>query len=214
MLALIVTGAVSFFLLPRKNPKQMLALVVIVLIAFRLAGPQVSDRFMTIFVEGQERDKSAQSRLDLWADAWDAMKMRPLLGAGPDHWPLIAPEYGWPEGKEGHSTSLQTGAELGFPGLALLGIFYVLCLVRLWPLARGKLGEIDPWIQNVGRMVIASLIGFIVSGQFVSLEGIEFPYYVTLLGAGALRHIPNSAVLPALRRVPALSAAALFPRKS
>jgi len=215
MLALVITGFLSFFLLPRKNPKQMFALIVVILLALRLAGPQVSDRFMTIFADTAERDGSAQSRLDLWGNAWDTMKNNPLLGIGPDQWAFIAPKYGWVEGKEVHSTWLQTGAEMGFPGLALLVAFYALCLVRLWPLVRGKIKVDDPWLPHVARMVIAGLVGFLIAGQFVSMEGLEFPYYVTLLGVGALRLIPQSAASPRLGKIHALSAAAsVFPRKS
>jgi hypothetical protein len=36
-------------------------------------------------------------------------------------------------------------------------------------------------------VVIASLAGFSVAACFVSLEGLEFPYYVVLLGAGAMK---------------------------
>jgi hypothetical protein len=36
-------------------------------------------------------------------------------------------------------------------------------------------------------MVIAALVGFSVAAQFVSLVGLESPYYVVLLGAGALK---------------------------
>jgi hypothetical protein len=36
-------------------------------------------------------------------------------------------------------------------------------------------------------MVIASLAGFAVAAQFVSLEGLEVPYYIVLIGAGALK---------------------------
>ena len=36
----------------------------------------------------------------------------------------------------------------------------------------------------VARMVWASLVGFFVSAQFVSLEGLELPYYITLVGLG------------------------------
>jgi len=215
MLALVVVGFVSFFLLPSKQPRQVLALVIVILLALRLAGPEVTSRFMTIFADTHEREASAQSRLDLLEDAWDVMKTHPLLGVGPNHWPLIAHEYGWPAGKEVHTTWLGVGAELGFPALAFLGLFYGLCLVKLWPVTRGKVKVSDPFIPHVGRMVIASLVGFIIAAQFLNLEGLEFPYYVTLLGAGALRLIPKSAALPMLRKVPALSAAAsLFPRKS
>jgi hypothetical protein len=36
-------------------------------------------------------------------------------------------------------------------------------------------------------MVAASLAGFCVSAQFVSLIGLEIPYYVGLIGIGALK---------------------------
>ena len=36
-------------------------------------------------------------------------------------------------------------------------------------------------------MVIASLVGFMVSAQFVTVYGVELPYYVVLIGAGAIK---------------------------
>ncbi len=208
MLALIIVVAVSFLLLPPKKPKHLLAFAIILLIGFRLAGPSVQDRFWTIFVDPQERDRAAQSRLDLWADNWDVMKKNPILGVGPDHWPLIAHKYGWKPGKEGHSLWLQTGAEMGFPGLCFLALFYGLCIIRLFPLARNKNHqELDPWIQDISRMVIASSVGFIISAQFVSAEGLEIPYYVALLGAGALKLAYSSEVSPALEIMPGRPAA-------
>lgn len=190
MLALLITMCVGFFLIPKK-PGYYLIFVLVLLVGGSLAGTEVRDRFMMIFAAEESRDASAQGRLDLWADCWDVMVHNPLLGIGPDHWPLIAPQYGWPEGKEAHTLWLQIGAELGFPGLMFLILFYSLCIIRLWPLARSQVqvGEYDPWYQDVARMVIASLVGFMVSAQFVSLEGLEFPYYVVLLGAGMLKQI-------------------------
>jgi len=111
-----------------------------------------------------------------------------------------------------HSTWFQTGAELGFLGLALLGGFYVLCLLRLWPIVREKVSVNDPHMYGIARMVFAGLVGFMVSSQFVSLEGLEYPYFVVLLGVGALRLIPESEPLPRLRKAPVLSAASVFPK--
>jgi probable O-glycosylation ligase (exosortase A-associated) len=208
MLALIVSMAVSFLLLPPKKPIHIFAFFIIVLIGLRLAGPPVQDRFMTIFVDQQERDGSAGDRLELWVDNVDVMLKNPLLGIGPDHWPLIAHQYGWEPGKEGHSLWLQTGAELGIPGLSLLMLFYGLCMIRLWPFARGKSQHVvDPWIRDVGRMVIASSVGFIVSAQFVSTEGLEIPYYIVMLGAGALKLAYSVDIAPALERQPRLATA-------
>lgn len=202
LVAMIVTMIVAFVMLPSKNPKHVVAFVIMMVIGLRLAGPEVTDRFFTIFSDRQARDQSAESRLELWEDNWDLMKRHPLLGVGPDHWPLVAPEYGWELGKEGHSLWLQIGAELGFPGLALLMSFYGLCLFRLWPLARSKTEVPDPWLHDAARMVIAAHVGFAISAQFVSVEGLELPYYVSMLGAGALKLMPSPAVLASQVRVP------------
>jgi O-antigen ligase len=187
MLALVTTGVVAAALL-RASVKHYAALGIAVCCALVLAGPEVRERFVTTFTDAEYRDSSAQSRIDLWADCWDLMLKKPLLGAGPDHWPIFAGnEYGWPMFKEAHSLWFQTGAELGFVGAGLLLGFYLLTMYRLWQVTRGERAELDAWLQDVARMVIASLAGFMCAAQFVSLERLELPYYVVLLGAGALK---------------------------
>ncbi len=207
MLALVVSMVVCFGLLPPKKPKHLLALVVCILIALRLAGPEVTDRFLGTFAGHQERDRSAQSRLDMWEDMWDATLKNPIVGVGPDHWPLIAPQYGWRLGKEGHSLWIQTGAELGFIGLFFLASFYILCVIKIWPIVRSRDKDLDPWYPHIGRMVIAAHAGFMISAQFVSLEGLELPYYVTLLGAGAIKLISVPQPSRVMARMPHFAAA-------
>jgi putative inorganic carbon (hco3(-)) transporter len=194
MLALLITGGVSFLLIP-KQPKHYVYFILAVALALRMAGPAVVYRFQTIFADAEVRDESAQSRLDLWANCWMVMLDHPVLGVGPDHWPLIAAQYGWPAGKDGHTLWLQIGAELGFVGVALLIAFYGLCVSGVWYLLRT---DHDPssWFAGSARMVIASLAGFAVSACFVSLEGLEFPYYVVLLGAGAMKLSDQTVVSP------------------
>jgi putative inorganic carbon (hco3(-)) transporter len=186
MLALIVTGVVAFLLIP-KQPRHYITFTLAVLLGLRLAGPEVTQRFLTTFADEGQRDESSRSRLDLWGQCVDSMIKRPVFGVGPDHWPLVVAEYGWPAGKEAHTLWLQIGAELGIPGLACLASFYGLCVVRLWPLTGERAAVTDPWFHDAARMVTASLIGFVVSAQFVSLEGLEVPYYVTLVGVGVLK---------------------------
>ena len=139
MLGTLIVGVMIFLLLP-KQPRHFLAFLLAVLLAVRMAGPQVQQRFETIFASHDERDGSAQSRLDLWADMADAMGRHPLFGLGPDHWPLVAASYGWPGQKEGHGMWLQLGAELGLPGMACILLFYGLAAARLWPWARRRGG--------------------------------------------------------------------------
>jgi probable O-glycosylation ligase (exosortase A-associated) len=186
MLGLILMTVTAFILIPKK-PQYYAIFAVIVLIGLRLAGPQVQARFMTTFADEANRDGSAESRLELWQKCIEIMFHNPILGIGPRNFPLRAPEFGWSLGKEAHTTWLQVGAETGFPGLFFLASFYAVCVKRLWPLRRESCPVPDPWIRDTSRMVIASLAGFVVSAQFVSLPGLESPYYVVLLGAGALK---------------------------
>jgi O-antigen ligase len=79
---------------------------------------------------------------------------------------------------------LQVTVELGVPGLLFLVSFYVLTVWRLW---RHRKQAFDPWEAHLADMVIAAIAGFAVSSQFVSLIGLELPYYVVLAGAGVLK---------------------------
>jgi probable O-glycosylation ligase (exosortase A-associated) len=189
MLALAVTGLVSFLLLP-KRPRHYLMFAAAALVVVRLAGPQVVERFETAFAGSGARDASAESRLQLWAVCWDLMMKKPW-GIGPDQFGFVVAEYGFRPGKLAHTLWLQVGAELGFVGLGCLLLFYGLCVARLWPLARASRPVPDPWFHLAARMVIASLVGFAVSAQFVSLTTLEVPFYVALIGAAVLKLCPG-----------------------
>jgi probable O-glycosylation ligase (exosortase A-associated) len=195
MLGLIITAVISFYLLPKK-PLHYLAFALLVAAGLRLAGPSVIERFSSTFADEKERDGSAQSRLDMWQTCWQIMLSHPAFGIGPRHFALRSHEYGYAPGKEAHTLWLQVGAETGFPGLFFLASFYGVCVLRLWPLTRASYPVADPWLRDSARMVIASLTGFAVSAQFVSLVGLEAPYYVALLGAGALKLASLPATAP------------------
>jgi O-antigen ligase len=195
MSALIVVGVLSFLLIP-KQPKHYVIFLLAVLLGLRLAGPEVRNRFMSSFLPEEQLDSSAKSRLELWADCLESIRNRPVLGLGPDHWPLVAEEHGWLAGKHAHSLWFQIGTELGLPGLFFLLLFYGLCSARLCTLVPELQIVGDPFIRACARMVIASLIGFMVAAQFVTLPGLEVPYYVVLLGAGALKLSPGPNTVP------------------
>ncbi len=203
MLGLIIVGMVSFVLIPKK-PAHYAVFALAILLGVRLAGPEVLNRFSSTFADQKERDESAQSRLDMWKICVDIMIAEPIVGIGPDHFTINARKYGLAQGKEAHTLWLQIGAELGFPGLAAILTFYFLCMARCWPLRHAVPGD-DPFIADSARMIIAGLSGFLVSAQFVSLEGLELPYYIVLIGAGTLKL--TSQLQPAHQPLPATEAA-------
>lgn len=197
-LGLLVVAGVALVTMP-KRPRYFLGFAIAAFAAYIVTGPELRERFLSAFAE--QRDYSAQSRLDLWRDTLVVIREHPVFGAGPDHFPLIAADFGWPAGKEAHSLWLQLAAEIGLPGIVLLALFYVLAIRRVWPLVK-LAGNEDSvaWARTIGCIVVASLAGFAVSAQFVTLEGLEIPLYIVVLAVGALRasdgmlqtHVPSS----------------------
>ena len=130
----------------------------------------------------------------MWAQCWQLMKEHPLFGVGPDNWGDYAKDYfGWGSRKEAHSLWMQTGAELGFPGLALLLAFYGSCAVILVRRLRDR-ALVSESVRKYAPPVLASLAGFAVSASFVTVERLEIPYYVVLVGAAALALPARSGV--------------------
>jgi O-antigen ligase len=205
MLSLIVTGAVAFLLLP-KRPVYLLVFGLAVAGALATSGENVQKRFLSAFASKEEGSDQGGRRLENWRACLDTMSKTPF-GVGPCHWRTVAPSYGLPA-MEAHSTWLQMGAELGLPGLACLAGFYLITLRRLYPFVKKRRPVADPCYQYLARMVISSLAGFLAAAQFVTIDGVELPYYIALVGIGVLKLTSTqeggTADLPAMTgRVPA-----------
>ncbi|MBD3676021.1 MAG: O-antigen ligase family protein [Planctomycetaceae bacterium] len=205
MLSLCVVGIVTFWYIP-KRPAYLMLFVVGLTTAYSMAGNEVMERFASAFVDEGERDEAASNRVVLWTACLGMIQDSPLVGVGPDRFTKEVFNYaGNNEGSEAHTLWLTIGAELGIPGLLFLLSFYLgtcaLLTIHLW--THGKTKDQDPFDRLVPQMVITSLAGFMVAAQFVSLEGLEVPFYVTLLGAGALKvyAIGNSSGRRPRRRI-------------
>jgi len=200
MLALIITGAVVFVMMP-KRLSLILPLVLASLLTLRLTGPELTARFMTTFAEEDERDYSAESRLDLWVDCLELVQRYPFVGVGPSHFPIVAPEFGWPAGKSAHSLWMQSAAELGLPAFFCLLGFNVFGMWRGAVLARRHARD---EFGTLGLYVFSGMAGFIVAAQFVSIEGLELPYYTVLLVAAIdkLQSQEEPVTSPATQQVP------------
>jgi probable O-glycosylation ligase (exosortase A-associated) len=183
MVGALVAAGIALVVIP-KTARTWLMILAVICVGSILAGPSVIDEFSTTLSEAEERDFSAQSRLDLWRDCTDAMMRNPLFGVGTECWQLVTESYGWPEKKEAHSLWFQTAAELGVPGVTFLFLFYFLTISMTWQAARRTDA---PWMPTLARMMLVSLTGFAVSAAFVTVEGFELPFYVALLGACGLK---------------------------
>lgn len=202
MLGLCVVGAASLYLIP-KSPKNLGLMFLGFVAAALMAGPEVLDRFGTItqnsLAKGDDSnvEESAESRIHLWKICLQMTAESPLVGVGPDHfinyvqnYPIDTPkgQIIYPKGKEAHTLWLQIAAELGIPGVLFLAAYYGLTIKLLWRFTKYDKADSQGLTPGAtARMVAAALVGFVVSAQFVSLEGLELPYYVGIVGLGCLK---------------------------
>jgi O-antigen ligase len=200
MLGLCVLGVATVFMIP-KTTKNLAFMGLGMAVAGAMAGPQVVERFMSIKdnsilkKDKSEVEGSAESRIELWRICVLMFIESPILGKGPDHFPQLVQNYNtspsyykgrFGKGKEGHSLWFQLLAELGLPGVTLLAYFYGYSITKLYQFTRTSTPQQEQLV-SLARAVVVSLFGFIVSAQFVSLEGLELPYYVTIVGLGCLK---------------------------
>jgi len=196
LVGLLVVGVTAFVIMP-KRPKYIAVLVVTALIAIRLTGPELAARYATAMAAEEQRDESAESRIDLWRDCLRVVQANPVFGVGPGNFKVIAASLGWPSGKQAHTTWLQTAAENGAPGGVLLLLVFATAIVKLWPLARAQITEANRYEVAMASGIIMCIVGFMVAGQFVSLGGLELPYYATMVGVALLKEKPSPVPVPA-----------------
>lgn len=193
MVALVVAGIATLWILP-KTPAMLSLYGFGILAALAMAGNEVRSEFTSSFADEESIDSSAESRKELWIIALRMTADNPILGVGPNHYPVYVDDYPvsaqwgerFPEGKECHSLWFQQMAETGIPGVLLLLLYYMLTIRGM----RGSKGVFssldDSFCAQLYGMLMPSLLAFGVASQFVSLEGLEVPYYIALLGLGAL----------------------------
>ena len=191
--AVIVFIVLRYDRIPLRWRVSATALVALVL--FGTASDQYWQQMGTIVSDTDYNRTGETGRLQIWSRGLDYMLDHPILGVGPDNFPVaegtLSPlaerqQYGvgvrW---SAAHNSFVQVGAELGFPGL----LFYLGMIVTgfralgLW--RRGEERD-DARMQasELTQAVTAALIGFVVGSFFLSLAYSEMFYTLLALAIG------------------------------
>jgi O-antigen ligase len=186
LVGLLVVAGLGVVMMP-KRPRYIVAALGLVLLAIRLTGPELAARYQSAFVETEDLDASAAGRLELWRDCLTIMATQPFFGVGPRNWPVVAASFDWAPGKEAHSVWMQTGAELGLPGVLMLLSFYILAILKLWRLVRRRPAASFAPLHGVAFGLSLAIVGYVTTAQFVSLVGLETPFYLVMVGVVLLR---------------------------
>jgi O-antigen ligase len=140
--------------------------------------PEFASRFDTAGA-----DRTSTERLDRWRAGIDMIERHPVLGIGYDNWAIYYPPHYKPGASSGelcHNIFIQAGAELGFAGLAALVGLILACLYMTMRARRQARLEGRPDLAVLAVGLDGALLGFLVSGFFVTV--LYYPYLWIHLG--------------------------------
>ncbi len=147
-----------------------------------VAGPLVAAVLLGVLAvaapsRGSEIDageSSAQTRIQSWAEGWTMLKMHPLTGVGYDQFT----EY---HSRVAHNSFVHTFAELGLLGaFCFVGMFY-------WYFKGLRLMPYDtPESASWRRALMASAVGVLTCGWFLSRQYVPIFYVLLAMGASAV----------------------------
>ncbi|MCB1152897.1 MAG: putative O-glycosylation ligase, exosortase A system-associated [Deltaproteobacteria bacterium] len=173
----------------------MLIIVAAILgvIALSVFAPDSFQKRMGTITEFEE-DESALGRLDAWEAGLRMLKDHPLFGVGagafPDaygrkYMPPDAIEARW---RAAHSLYVEISAELGFTGITLL--MFLAFLIFRDARRVHRYGLMDPRVQRDNRIfadaIVSGLIGYLVSGAFLSVGYYPHIYILSVFSILAL----------------------------
>lgn len=139
-------------------------------------------------IEGYKEDLSANQRLNSWFVSYELAKDNPVMGGGfrtfsEEIYNMYMPGYRFAGSEhDAHSIYFQVLGEHGFTGL---GIYVALLLSTLVSLRRlvwqTRKNPGQQWICNCAQMVEVSVVGFIVSGTFLSMSYFDLFYHLVAI---------------------------------
>jgi putative inorganic carbon (HCO3(-)) transporter len=184
VLGLAVVLAILF--LNRRNALALTAAALVLLVAVAWIAP---DKWMARMetIRNYEQDSSAMQRLNAWRVGLRLAHDRPILGGGfsvfnhRETFALYDPNH-MGDYYDAHSIYFNLLGEHGWIGLGLFAVwvtFSFRALRRLRRLGR-KVPELQ-WAANYADMLRASIIGYLVTGAFLSVAYFDLAYHLLIL---------------------------------
>ena len=159
----------------RYRLRAIMAVVIVVIVAFAAAGDEIYDRIDSIIA--YQEDRSARSRFWTWQVAQELVKQSPAIGVGFANFEVA--KAGFDGGhKAAHNIYLQNLAELGFLGHPLWLLLVVGSLVSIFRFMRWarKLPPDMRWSYYWSRGLCLGLAAFCIHGFFHNEEYLELMF--------------------------------------
>ena len=189
-----MVGVSGYFGYQRVKSKVLLFSVgsLALLVLFAVAG--VDDRATTASVEDSALDASALGRLHAWEAAWYMALDNPFLGVGLSnfynnyffytrHWDGLNHAV--------HSTWFSVMAETGLVGFIIFVTLIILLFKKAFFLKHRLLPTHSPSLQALSHAAPAGIVGFIISGTFLT-QAFTWPLYLQIIIILSLHRFLNA----------------------
>ena len=173
---------------------RLFSAAIIMFAILGLASDKYWEQMTTIWSDTDYNMTEESGRIQIWKRGVGYMLDNPVFGVGPNNFPVaegtISPfahrqQLGFGvRWNAAHNSYIQTGAELGVPGLLLLFAIIVSTFQALRRTGRRAAVLIDEARARLTSALTASLIGFVVGAFFLSLAYSEMLYTLVALAVG------------------------------
>lgn len=174
----------------KQRVRGLLASAVVLIGLWFILPPEQKERFETM-----GEDQTSQSRLTYWEDGIEIMNRYPMLGIGFNNWiPYYHRHYN-AAGELPHNVFVEAGSEMGYSGLlAFVALILGTAVInhRTRRLSR-QIPDWGPMLRNMAYGLDGALVGFLVSGFFVTVLYYPF-FWVNLAFTAALFETARSTV--------------------
>lgn len=186
--ALVGSAAALLWMLfkSKARVKALLAISIILVGAYSFVPEKQYQR-----LEASGVDETSVTRLIRWKAGYEMMNEHPFLGIGYANWLAYYKDF-YPQYATGlpHNIFIDAGAELGYTGLAIFCLMIIYTLINNYRTRKLATMSDNKFIFYTAHGLDAALVGFIISGSFVSV--LYYPYFwINMAFTVALNNVAN-----------------------
>ena len=203
--AILGVGAMglAFIVFSRNRARNLLIIGMVAAIGFMVAPQEFKDRFV-----GMQDSGTAQTRMDFWERGMGFYAKYPVLGVGYNNYTAYyAFNYPGDTGHRGrvmvaHSVPVTVAAETGTLGLIFFYLVVLTVFITNVRLARLLGGTDPPFFRYLAQSLNYGLIGFLVTGIFLSVAYYPFLWFQASLTAALYSVARSESAVSAGERAP------------
>jgi probable O-glycosylation ligase (exosortase A-associated) len=220
--AFLAAGAMGLVNVMRSKQKfkAIFGAVVVAGVTYYVLPQAFWDRMGTISAPTEELEagqsdadvKSSQSRVHFWQVAMDMAADHPVLGVGFNSYNHYYNQYDFSRGFYGRGRSVHSMwfgilAELGYPGITLFILMFVLAQVGMFQVAGlAKKGRIPMEFHHYAVSLQSAYTACMVGGSFVPWQYTEMLWHFLALGMALRTLALKTAAAPAAAPAPTVTA--------